>query len=1064
MPYMDHAKMILLLLVQLLLLTEFCTCFNVDTRAPVVHSGDLGTEFGFSVELHREQNTNWLLVGAPRAQTNQQGVDEGGAVFRCPVTPLSGPGQCTEIAFDTTGNPTEGSTQIGSKSNQRFGYTVESSGPDGPVVACAPLRLWYTPEGRYRFPVGGCFVARNNFREFDEMTPCQTDQPGDWKRLGPVYCQAGMSAAINEDTLVMGGPGSIYWQGSLYVEHFRTTQDPPPFRDEASLDDSYRGYSVALGEFNGDDMPDVAVGLPRAPDHKGQVKLYATSVSLTILKTFYGEQVGSYFGHSLAAIDINGDNLEDLIIGAPMYIDEDRSLEGWEAGKVYVYLQDPNASGNFAGSPNEVITGKRKRARFGFSVAAIGDMDRDGFNDFAVGAPYDGEDGTGAVYIFHGRRRSLLTTPAQIVYPSDLGLGIGTFGYSLASGLDMDNNAYIDLLVGAYNSSTAVLLRSRPVVEVSVIFSIHPQAVDLDKKDKQLSDGTLVAEFVIMTCITYTGVDVPQNMNLEFTLVLDSQRPALSSRAAFTSNNNYQISNEVRLIKDTPSCLTGEAYVRNNIRDRQSPIGILINYNLPFNESSMQPGEIAPILNQNKDSFAYQSVPLINKCKNFHCLPDLQLTASTVTTELIIGADEPIFLDIAVSNDGEDAFETVFIATFPEGLQFVRVERKQLDVSVTCNEDVDNNQITCDLGNPFPESHQVLFGIKLDNIGLLGDEPEANITMHVRSASQELQNTTADNFANITVDIKAQARINFAGVSDPIFYEILAVDEENMDENKDMDREITKEEDAGPRITHYYTLRNLGPSNIGPTTIDIKWPMWYSEGEYLLYLISATMGSGSTMEQQCEIFGGEANPDGLTLEPEKTRTNDSDVGGGAAALQGKPVRKRQVAEEQTQAAQQSIPFIDCDSSPNRCYNISCKTGGLMAGSVQLDSITIIIRSRLWLDTLSNIEDLREINIASTAEAKVQSMPYDIAPSQLPSETAEATLTVVPEILTPAPAKAIPLWVYVVSTMVGVFILCVIVLGLWKIGFFKRKKIQPNNPRAMVSDDNWVEDALQTEKQ
>ncbi|XP_072029926.1 integrin alpha-8-like [Amphiura filiformis] len=1044
-------KMILFLVVQLFLLTEFCTCFNVDTRAPVVHSGDLGTEFGFSVELHREQNTNWLLVGAPRAQTNQQGVDEGGAVFRCPVTPIDNPGQCTEIEFDTTGNPIQGNIQTGSKSNQRFGYTVESSGPDGPVVACAPLRLWYTPEGQYRYPVGGCFVARNDFNNIEEMTPCQTDTTSQWKKFGPVFCQAGMSAAINEDTLVMGGPGSIYWQGSLYVDYFSSSKtDPPPFTDTSSLDDSYRGYSVTFGEFNGDDMPDAAAGLPRAPDHKGQVKLYTTDLS--ILRTLQGEQVGSYFGHSLTAIDINGDNLDDLIVGAPMYIDKDRSLEAWEVGRVYVYFQDPSQTGNFPLSPNKVITGKRTRARFGFSVAAIGDMDRDGFNDFAVGAPYDGEDGTGAVYIFHGSStRSFSTTPSQIVYPSDLGLGIGTFGYSLASGLDMDNNAYIDLLVGAYNSSTAVLLRSRPIVDINVEFTIDPEVIDLETTNKVLPDGTMVANYTIRTCITFTGPDVPDNLDLAFTLILDSQRPQ-TSRALFGGNDNHEISNEVRLTRDTAECLSEEAYIRGVLRDRKSPIGILINYNLLFNESNIQPGEILPILNQKRDSFAYQSVPLRQDCKNLNCLPDLKLTASTTTRGLIIGDDEPMNLDIAVSNDGEDAFETVFIATFPEGLQFVRVERKQQDVSVTCNEDVDNNQITCDLGNPFPESHQLLFGIKLNNVGLLGDKPKSDIIMQVRSASQELQNTTADNFANITIDVKAQAEITLAGVSDPRSFEF-PVDETGNTETEEM---ITKEEDAGPEITHYYTLRNLGPSNIGPTSIDIKWPMWYSEGEYLLYLISATMGSGSIFEQDCEIIGGVVNPEGLTPE---APNNDTDVGGDA--IQNNPRRKRRQTEEETQEdTMQYLVGFDCDSSPDRCYNISCVTDGLMASSDGMDSITIVIKSRLWLDTVSNIDELRQLSVTSMAEAKVQSMPYAIAPPQLPSETAEITLLVVPEVLIESTQTAIPWWVYIVAAVVGLFILCVLVLGLCRCGFFKRKQIQPSN-NAMVSDDIWVADAIQT---
>ena len=47
---------------------------------------------------------------------------------------------------------------------------------------------------------------------------------------------------------------------------------------------------------------------------------------------------------------------------------------------------------------------------------------------------------------------------------------------------------------------------------------------------------------------------------------------------------------------------------------------------------------------------------------------------------------------------------------------------------------------------------------------------------------------------------------------------------------------------------------------------------------------------------------------------------------------------------------------------------------------------------------------------------------------------QVTTSVVPERLAPLPADLIPLWVYVVATMVGVFILCVIVLGLWKVRY------------------------------
>ena len=52
--------------------------------------------------------------------------------------------------------------------------------------------------------------------------------------------------------------------------------------------------------------------------------------------------------------------------------------------------------------------------------------------------------------------------------------------------------------------------------------------------------------------------------DIGFTITLDSQRP-LASRAAFTSNNNYKLSNQVTLQKDMPTPVTGEAYVRVGI-------------------------------------------------------------------------------------------------------------------------------------------------------------------------------------------------------------------------------------------------------------------------------------------------------------------------------------------------------------------------------------------------------------------------------------------------------------------------------------------------------------------
>ena len=103
--------------------------------------------------------------------------------------------------------------------------------------------------------------------------------------------------------------------------------------------------------------------------------------------------------------------------------------------------------------------GKQTKERFGFSLASLGDIDKDGYGDFAVGAPYGGAEGEGGVYIYRGSRAGVREAPDQVIAGTDVRNNIRSFGFSLAGGTDMDSNLYPDLVVGAAHSNQAVLLR-----------------------------------------------------------------------------------------------------------------------------------------------------------------------------------------------------------------------------------------------------------------------------------------------------------------------------------------------------------------------------------------------------------------------------------------------------------------------------------------------------------------------------------------------------------------------------------------------------------------------------
>ena len=85
-----------------------------------------------------------------------------------------------------------------------------------------------------------------------------------------------------------------------------------------------------------------------------------------------------------------------------------------------------------------------------------------------------------------GGPSGLRQKPSQIILASDIpGPSISTLGYSLSGGLDMDFNNHTDLLVGAYESDTVVILRARPVIDIVTWFGnktvrINPSKLGCD--------------------------------------------------------------------------------------------------------------------------------------------------------------------------------------------------------------------------------------------------------------------------------------------------------------------------------------------------------------------------------------------------------------------------------------------------------------------------------------------------------------------------------------------------------------------------------------------------------
>jgi len=229
------------------------------------------------------------------------------------------------------------------------------------------------------------------------------------------------------------------------------------------------GFSLAIGDFNGDRYADVAVGIPGDEvtfEQVGGVQIfYGSSAGFTAVGNQLWSQDspsilvvaedGDEFGRAVAAGDFDGDGYDDLAIGVPL---EDLGAEA-DAGAVNIlYGTASGLSSDRNMFVHQDIVGTSNAAeaddRFGGSLAVC-DFNRDGYDDLAVGI--EGEDnGTvvnaGAVQVFYGTMAGIDPEDDWYFTQSTSGMVDSAeeadfFGSSLAVG-DFDGNGFCDLAVG----------------------------------------------------------------------------------------------------------------------------------------------------------------------------------------------------------------------------------------------------------------------------------------------------------------------------------------------------------------------------------------------------------------------------------------------------------------------------------------------------------------------------------------------------------------------------------------------------------------------------------------
>uniref|UniRef100_A0A8C9F807 Integrin subunit alpha 9 n=1 Tax=Pavo cristatus TaxID=9049 RepID=A0A8C9F807_PAVCR len=411
--------------------------------------------------------------------------------------------------------------------------------------------------------------------------------------------------------------------------------------------------------------------------------------------------MGSYFGSSLCAVDLNSDGLSDLLVGAPMF------SEIRDEGQVTVYIN----RGNGVLDEQLVLDGDGAyNAHFGESIAALGDIDDDGFPDVAIGAPKE-DNYIGAVYIYHGDANGIVPQYSMKLSGQTINPMLRMFGQSISGGVDMDGNGYPDMTVGAFLSDHVVLLRSRPVITMDISIFL-PASINITAP--QCHDSLQPVNCLNVTaCFRFSGKHVPGEIGLNYNLTADVAKKEKSQqpRVYFVTSGETvgQITEKLELSYMQEKCRHFLAYVKVSSFLSLSTLeyffllflAVLVNQTACF--LRWKKGTKATVFERN--------------CQSDDCAADLKLQGKLLlssvddkTAYLALGAVRNISLNISISNIGDDAYDTNVFFNFSGELFFIKMWQKE-ELGISC-ELLESDFLKCSVEFPFMRSKsRVILGI-----------------------------------------------------------------------------------------------------------------------------------------------------------------------------------------------------------------------------------------------------------------------------------------------------------------------------------------------------------------
>nr|XP_020735996.1 integrin alpha-1 [Odocoileus virginianus texanus] len=1061
----------------------FCVSFNVDVKNSMTFSGPVEDMFGYTVQQYENEEGKWVLVGSPLVG---QPKNRTGDVYKCPV------GRSESLPCIKLDLPVNTSipnvTEV--KENMTFGSTLVTN-PKGGFLACGPLYAYRC--GHLHYTTGICSDVSPTFQVVNSIAPVQecstqldivivldgSNSIYPWESvtaflndllkrmdIGPKQTQVGIvqygenvthefnlnKYSSTEEVLVAakgivqrGGRQTMTALGIDTAREEAFTEARGARRGVKKVmvivtdgeshdnhrlgkviqdceDESIQRFSIAiLGSYNRGNLStekfvEEIKSIASEPTEKHFFNVSDELALVTIVEAL-GERIFALE----ATVDQSAASFEMEMsqTGFSAHYSQDWVMLGavgaydWNGT---VVMQKADQSVIPQNTTFNVESTKKNEPLASYLGYTVNSATIPGDVLYIAGQPRYNHTGQVIIYRMEGRDIRILQTLN--------GEQIGSYFGSVLTTIDIDKDSNTDvLLVGApmfmgrekeeqgkvYVYALNQRIPSGGDGETLKFFgqSIHGE---MDLNGDGLTDVTIgglggAALFwsrdVAVVKVTMNFEPNKVNIQKKNCRVEGKETVCINATVCFNvklkskENMVYEADMQYRVTLDSLRQIsrsffsgTQERKIQRNITVRESECTKHSFYMLDkhdFRDSvritldfNLTDPENGPVLDDSLPNSVHEYIPFAKDCGNKEkCVSDLALDVSTTEKGLLIvkSHNDKFNVSLTVKNKKDSAYNTRTIVNYSPNLIFSGIEAIQKD---SCES---NHNITCKVGYPFlRKGEMVTFKILFQfNTSYLME----NVIIHLSatSDSEEPPETLFDNEVNISIPVKYEVGLQFSSSASEYHISIAA--------NETVPEVINSTEDLGNEIDIFYLIRKSGHFPMPELKLSISFPNVTSDGFPVLY----PSGWSSSENVNC-IPSNLQDPFGIHTGKKMVISKSEDIKRGT--------------------------ILDCSA---------CKFATITCNLIPSDTSQVNVSLILWKPTFIKAH-FSSLNLTVRAELQSENASLVLSAGNQKRELAI-------QISKDGLPGRVPLWVILLSAFAGLLLLMLLILALWKIGFFKR---------------------------